>query len=143
MINKKENRLRRAGATRARIKLQKVNRLTVHRTNLHIYATIIAPEGDRVLVSASTLEAEVRAKLAADGKTGGNIAAAKIVGARLAEKAKAAGIESCAFDRSGYRYHGLGQRAKPASSSNRNRGLWLRLIRRTPLKKSTTAFARR
>ena len=104
MINKKENRLRRAGATRARIKLQKVNRLTVHRTNLHIYASIIAPEGDRVLVSASTVEAEVRAQL--EGKTGGNIAAAKIVGARLAEKAKAAGIESCAFDRSGYRYHG-------------------------------------
>ena len=101
MINKKENRLRRAGATRARIKLQKVNRLTVHRTNLHIYASIIAPEGDRVLVS---VEAEVRAQL--EGKTGGNVAAAKIVGARLAEKAKAAGIESCAFDRSGYRYHG-------------------------------------
>ena len=104
MINKKENRLRRAGATRARIKLQKVNRLTVHRTNLHIYASIIAPEGDRVLVSASTVEAEVRAQL--EGKTGGTVAAAKIVGARLAEKAKAAGIESCAFDRSGYRYHG-------------------------------------
>ena len=104
MINKKENRLRRAGATRARIKLQKVNRLTVHRTNLHIYASIIAPEGDRVLVSASTVEAEVRAQL--EGKTGGTAAAAKIVGARLAEKAKAAGIESCAFDRSGYRYHG-------------------------------------
>lgn len=104
MINKKENRLRRAGATRARIKLQKVNRLTVHRTNLHIYASIIAPAGDRVLVSASTVEAEVRAQL--EGKTGGNVAAAKIVGARLAEKAKAAGIESCAFDRSGYRYHG-------------------------------------
>ena len=104
MINKKENRLRRAGATRARIKLQKVNRLTVHRTNLHIYASIIAPEGDRVLVSASTVEAEVRAQL--EGKTGGDHAAAKIVGARLAEKAKAAGIESCAFDRSGYRYHG-------------------------------------
>ena len=104
MINKKENRLRRAGATRARIKLQKVNRLTVHRTNLHIYASIIAPEGDRVLVSASTVEAEVRAQL--EGKTGGNVAAAKSVGARLAEKAKAAGIESCAFDRSGYRYPG-------------------------------------
>ena len=104
MINKKESRLRRAGATRARIKLQKVNRLTVHRTNLHIYASIIAPEGDRVLVSASTVEAEVRAQLA--GKTGSNVAAAKIVGTRLAEKAKAAGIESCAFDRSGYRYHG-------------------------------------
>ena len=101
MINKKENRLRRAGATRARIKLQKVNRLTVHRTNLHIYA--ISASGDRVLVSASTAEAEVRAMVNGNG---GNIAAAKIVGARLAEKAKAAGIESCAFDRSGYRYHG-------------------------------------
>ena len=103
MINKKENRLRRAGATRARIKLQKVNRLTVHRTNLHIYASIISASGDRVLVSASTAEAEVRAQVNGNG---GNIAAAKIVGARLAEKAKAAGIESCAFDRSGYRYHG-------------------------------------
>jgi large subunit ribosomal protein L18 len=97
MINKKENRLRRAGATRARIKLQKVNRLTVHRTNLHIYASIISASGDRVLVSASTAEAEVRAMVNGNG---GNIAA------RLAEKAKAAGIESCAFDRSGYRYHG-------------------------------------
>ena len=103
MINKKENRLRRAGATRAGIKLQKVNRLTVHRTNLHIYASIISASGDRVLVSASTAEAEVRAMVNGNG---GNIAAAKIVGARLAEKAKAAGIESCAFDRSGYRYHG-------------------------------------
>ena len=98
MINKKENRLRRAGATRARIKLQKVNRLTVHRTNLHIYASIISASGDRVLVSASTAEAEVRAMVNGNG--------AKIVGTRLAEKAKAAGIETCAFDRSGYRYHG-------------------------------------
>lgn len=106
MINKKANRLRRAGATRARIKLQKVNRLSVHRTNLHIYANIISASGDRVLVSASTAEAEVRAQLAAEGGNGGNIAAAKLVGARLAQKAKAAGIESCAFDRSGYRYHG-------------------------------------
>ncbi len=81
MINKKENRLRRAGATRARIKLQKVNRLTVHRTNLHIYASIISASGDRVLVSASTAEAEVRAMVNGNG---GNIAAAKIVGARLA-----------------------------------------------------------
>lgn len=106
MINKNENRLRRAGATRARIRLQKVARLSVHRTNLHIYATIISAAGDRVLVSASTAEAEVRAQLTAEGHNGSNVAAAKIVGARLAEKAKAAGIESCAFDRSGYRYHG-------------------------------------
>ena len=102
MINKKESRLRRARATRARIKMQKMNRLTVYRTNLHIYASIISADGGRVLVSASTVEAEVRAQLA----NGGNVAAAKLIGARLAEKAKAAGIETCAFDRSGYRYHG-------------------------------------
>lgn len=118
MINKKQSRLRRAGAARTRIKLQKAIRLSVHRTNLHIYATIISAEGDHVLASASTLEAEVRAKLAEQGKTGGNIAAAKIVGERIAQKAKAAGIESCAFDRSGYRYHGrvaaLAQAAREA-----------------------------
>lgn len=118
MINKKQSRLRRAGAARTRIKLQKAIRLSVHRTNLHIYATILSAEGDQVLASASTLEAEVRAKLAEQGKTGGNIAAAKIVGERIAQKAKAAGIESCAFDRSGYRYHGrvaaLAQAAREA-----------------------------
>ena len=143
MINKKENRLRRAGATRARIKLQKVNRLTVHRTNLHIYASIISASGDRVLVSASTAEAEVRAMVNGNG---GNIAAAKIVGARLAEKAKAAGIESCAFDRSGYRYHAAlprwpRPRAKPASSSKRS--LWLRFKLKTRSKNSTTVCVKR
>ena len=96
MINKEKSRQRRARATRARIKLQKVNRLTVHRTNLHIYASIISASGDRVLVSASTAEAEVRAMVNGNG---GNIAAAKIVGARLAEKAKAAGIESSLYIR--------------------------------------------
>ena len=101
MINKKQSRLRRARATRARILLQKVDRLTVHRTNLHISA-----DNGRTLVSASTVEPEVRAQLANVSGRGGNVAAAKLVGTRLAEKAKAAGIESCAFDRSGYRYHG-------------------------------------
>ena len=103
MINKKQSRLRRARATRARILLQKVDRLTVHRTNLHIYASIISADNGRTLVSASTVEPEVRAQLANVTGRGGNIAAAKIVGARIAEKA---GIESCAFDRSGYRFHG-------------------------------------
>ena len=93
MINKKQSRLRRARATRARILLQKVDRLTVHRTNLHIYASIISADNGRTLVSASTVEPEVRAQLANVSGRGGNIAAAKIVGARLAEKAKAAGIE--------------------------------------------------
>ena len=106
MINKEKSRQRRARATRARIKLQKVNRLSIHRTNLHIYASIISADGGRVLVSASTVEREVRAQLAAAKSNGGNVNAAKIIGTRIAEKAKAAGIESCAFDRSGYRYHG-------------------------------------
>ena len=101
MINKKQSRLRRARATRARILLQKVDRLTVHRTNLHIYASIISADNGRTLCSASTVEPEVRAQLANQTGRGGNVAAAK-----LAEKAKAAGIETCAFDRSGYRYHG-------------------------------------
>ena len=106
MINKEKSRQRRARATRARIKLQKVNRLSIHRTNLHIYASIISADGGRVLVSASTVEREVRDQLAAAKSNAGNVNAAKIIGTRIAEKAKAAGIESCAFDRSGYRYHG-------------------------------------
>ena len=106
MINKEKSRQRRARATRARIKLQKVNRLSIHRTNLHIYASIISADGGRVLVSASTVEREVRDQLAAAKSNGGNVNAAKIIGTRIAEKAKAAGIESYAFDRSGYRYHG-------------------------------------
>ena len=106
MINKEKSRQRRARATRARIKLQKVNRLSIHRTNLHIYASIISADGGRVLVSASTVEREVRDQLAAAKSNGGNVNAAKIIGTRIAEKAKAAGIGSCAFDRSGYRYHG-------------------------------------
>lgn len=106
MINKEKSRQRRARATRARIKLQKVNRLSIHRTNLHIYASIISADGGRVLVSASTVEREVRDQLAAAKSNGGNVNAAKIIGTRIAEKAKTAGIESCAFDRSGYRYHG-------------------------------------
>lgn len=106
MINKEKSRQRRARATRARIKPQKVNRLSIHRTNLHIYASIISADGGRVLVSASTVEREVRDQLAAAKSNGGNVNAAKIIGTRIAEKAKAAGIESCAFDRSGYRYHG-------------------------------------
>ena len=101
MIDKKQNRLRRARATRARIKDMKVNRLTVHRTNLHISA-----DGKNVLCAASTLEPEVRAQLAGVTGKGGNVNAAKLIGTRIAEKAKAAGIESCAFDRAGYRFHG-------------------------------------
>ena len=73
MIDKKQNRLRRARATRARIKDMKVNRLTVHRTNLHIYAQIISADGKNVLCAASTLEPEVRAQLAGVTGKGGNV----------------------------------------------------------------------
>lgn len=90
MIDKKQNRLRRARATRARIKDMKVNRLTVHRTNLHIYAQIISADGKNVLCAASTLEPEVRAQLAGATGKGGNVNAAKLIGTRIAEKAKAA-----------------------------------------------------
>jgi large subunit ribosomal protein L18 len=101
-MNKKQARLRRARKTRVRIALQAATRLTVNRSNCHIYAQIVAPTGDKVLASASTLEAEVRK----DTKNGGNKAAAAIVGKRIAERAKALGIAAVAFDRAGYRYHG-------------------------------------
>ncbi|OWT75049.1 MULTISPECIES: 50S ribosomal protein L18 [Alcaligenaceae] len=118
-MDKKVSRLRRAVPTRRKILELRVHRLSIFRSNLHIYANIISPEGDRVLVSASTLEAEVRAQLGQVGK-GGNKAAAELVGKRVAEKAKAAGIELVAFDRSGFRYHG---RVKALADAAREAGL--------------------
>jgi large subunit ribosomal protein L18 len=120
MIDKKQSRLRRARATRARIAMQKVSRLTVFRTNLHIYANVISPDGGKVLASASTVEPEVRSQLAGAKGKGGNAAAAKLVGARIAQKAKAAGIEAVAFDRSGFLYHG---RVKALADAAREAGL--------------------
>ena len=86
-MNKKEARVRRARKTRARIAEQRATRLVVSRSNCHIYAQIIAPEGDKVLASASTLEAEVRK----DVKNGGNKAAAAVVGKRIAGRTAKAG----------------------------------------------------
>ncbi|MGB2816008.1 MAG: 50S ribosomal protein L18 [Burkholderiaceae bacterium] len=120
MIDKKESRLRRARATRARIALQKVNRLTVNRTNTHIYASVISADGARVLATASTVEAEIRNQLASAKGKGGNVSAAKLVGERIAQKAKAAGIEQVAFDRAGFRYHG---RVKALAEAAREAGL--------------------
>jgi len=120
MISKKESRIRRARATRARIELVRAHRLTVHRSNLHIYAAVISPDGNKVLVSASTLEQEVRNELGGSNGKGGNVAAAKLVGARLAKKAVAAGIAQVAFDRSGFRYHG---RIKALADAAREAGL--------------------
>ena len=119
-MDKKISRLRRAVPTRKKIAELRVNRLQIFRSNLHIYANIISPEGDRILVSASTVEAEVRQHLAGQTGRGGNAAAASLVGKRVAEKAKAAGIELVAFDRSGFRYHG---RVKALADAAREAGL--------------------
>ena len=120
MSDKKLSRLRRARSTRARIRLARENRLTVFRSNLHIYASVVSPDGGKVLVTASTIEPEVRSQLAGAKGRGGNAAAAKIVGTRLAQKARAAGIESVAFDRAGYRYHG---RVRALAEAAREAGL--------------------
>ena len=115
-MNNVNNRLRRARKTRAKIAELKVTRLSVHRTNTHIYAQIIAESGDKVLASASTVEADVRKIV----KNGGNVEAAIAIGKLIAEKAKKAGITTVAFDRSGYKYHG---RIKALADAARENGL--------------------
>jgi large subunit ribosomal protein L18 len=117
MMTKKEQRLRRSRQTRARIALQRVARLTVFRSNLHIYAQVLSEDGDKVLAAASTAEKSVREQI---GGNGGNVAAATIVGKLIAEKAKAAGVEKVAFDRSGFAYHG---RVKALAEAAREAGL--------------------
>ena len=113
---KNEARLRRARRTRSKIAELKVVRLAVHRSNCHIYAQVIGPDGDKVLASASSLEPELRKSI----KNGGNVEAAAAVGKRIAEKAKQIGIEAVAFDRGGYRYHG---RVKALAEAAREHGL--------------------
>lgn len=115
-MEKKQGRMRRARKTRARIAGLNVARLAVHRSNTHIYAQLLSEAGDRVLTSASSLEADVRADL----KHGANIAAASAVGKRIAEKAKTLGISKVAFDRSGFKYHG---RVKALAEAAREGGL--------------------
>jgi large subunit ribosomal protein L18 len=118
-LTKKDQRIRRSRQTRARIAVQRVARLTVFRTNLHIYASVISGDGSQVLASASTVEADVRKELGAAGK-GGNVNAATLIGKRIAEKAKAAGIDKVAFDRAGFAYHG---RVKALADAAREAGL--------------------
>ena len=116
MQNLIQKRIRRAKKTRARISEQKVIRLSVHRTNLHIYAQLIDSNGCRVLTSSSTLDPEMRKILS----KGSNVKAASMVGKSIAEKAKSCGIESVSFDRSGYKYHG---RVKALAEAARENGL--------------------
>ncbi len=116
MFNKKQARLRRARKTRAKIAELKAVRLCVNRTNLHIYAQIISPCGGQVLASASSLDKDVKATMS----NGGNKSAATVIGKLIAEKAKAAGIDQVAFDRSGLQYHG---RVQALAEAAREAGL--------------------
>jgi large subunit ribosomal protein L18 len=115
-MNRKESRLRRAGRTRAKLSELKAVRLTVFRSNKHIYAQIISGCGSQVLASASTVESGVRAQT----PNGGNKAAAVTVGKLIAERAKAAGIETVSFDRAGFLYHG---RVRSLAEAAREGGL--------------------
>ena len=116
MSDKNEARLRRARQTRHKIREVGAVRLTVHRTNTHIYAQITTPAGDQVLAAASSAEKELRSQL----KHGANRKAAELVGSRIAARAKEKGIERVAFDRAGYRYHG---RVKALADAARAGGL--------------------
>jgi large subunit ribosomal protein L18 len=116
MIDKNTDRLRRAATTRHKIIQLRTARLAVFRSNGHIYAQVFSADGAKVLASASTNEKEVRAKV----PNGGNKAAAAVVGQRIAERAKTAGVVAVAFDRSGYKYHGL---VKALADAAREAGL--------------------
>lgn len=115
-MDKKTARLRRAKRARGKIRELRANRLSVHRTPRHIYAQIVTPDGASTLVAASTVEREVRNEVG----YGGNVDAAKLVGKRVAEKAREKGITAVAFDRSGFRYHG---RIKALADAARENGL--------------------
>ena len=114
MNEKKTARLRRATRARHKIKELGVNRLCVNRTPRHIYAQVISAEGDKVLATASSVEKDLRQSAT------GNVTSAAQVGALIAERAKAAGINKVAFDRSGYKYHG---RVKALADAAREGGL--------------------
>ncbi len=115
-MSKKQSRTRRARRTRAKISELGVHRLGVHRTPQHIYAQVFDPTGTQVLASASTLDTSFKEKKI----NGGNVAAAKMVGQLVAERAVAAGINKIAFDRSGFKYHG---RIKALADAARDNGL--------------------
>lgn len=114
MSAKKEARLRRARKVRMKIRELGAHRLSVHRTPRHMYAQVLSADGSKVVAAASTLDKELRQSAT------GNVDAARKVGELIASRAKAAGIETVAFDRSGYRYHG---RVKALADGAREAGL--------------------
>ena len=114
MAIKNIKRLKRAKKSRSKIELSENNRLTVFRSNTHIYAQILNFDGSQVIASASTTEASLK------GANNGNVDAASKVGKLIAERAIEKGINKVAFDRSGYKFHG---RVKALAESAREAGL--------------------
>ena len=115
-MNLKEKKIKRSQKTRKKILAVGAIRLSVHRTNLHIYAQLIDDKNNKIVASASTLEPDVRNDLSC----GSNVEAAVIIGKRIAEKGKKCGIQNIAFDRAGYKYHG---RVKALAEAARENGL--------------------
>ncbi|HKT47709.1 MAG TPA: 50S ribosomal protein L18 [Candidatus Acidoferrales bacterium] len=91
-------------------------RLAIYRSLDHIYAQVIDDRAGKTLVSASSVDGESKKSL----KGGGNVAAAKVIGKLVAERAKAAGVNKVVFDRGGYKYHG---RVKALADAAREAGL--------------------
>lgn len=116
-MDKKQARLRRATRARAKIRELGAYRLCVFRTPRHMYAQVISPDGSKVVAAASTVEKALRESVQGHA---GNAAAAALVGRAIAERAKSAGVEKVAFDRSGFRYHG---RVKALADAAREGGL--------------------
>lgn len=114
MSKKRDKRLKRARRSRMHIRELEMPRLSVYRSPQHIYAQIISASGDTVQVAASSLDADIR------GENKGNVSDAAKVGTVIAAKAKEAGIEQVAFDRSGYKYYG---RVKALADAAREGGL--------------------
>ena len=115
-MNKQESRVRRAKRGRMKIRELEAIRLCIHRTPQHTYAQIISSDGAKVIVSASTLDKQIKGKV----KSTGNVEAAKLVGKLVAKRALDAGVQQVAFDRSGFNYHG---RVKALAEAAREGGL--------------------
>lgn len=115
-MDKKASRLKRALKLRNNIKRLGTNRLTIHKTSLHIYAQVLSEDGTKTLASASTVQADIKSAV----KYTGNMEAAAAVGKAIAQRAIAAGVSKVAFDRSGFKYHG---RVKALADAAREAGL--------------------
>ena len=113
MSIKNTSRIRRAKKSRIHIRNQESPRLSVFRSSRHFYAQIFDSVGSKVIVSASTVEKDLKID-------SNNLEGAVSVGKKIAERALENGIKKVVFDRSGYKYHG---RIKALADSAREAGL--------------------